>query len=260
MQMSGVAILGAADPDPVMAHGAGRTSPFLVVCDHAGNAVPQALGDLGLTAAQLQDHIAWDPHAWPVAIALADRLGAPLFGQAYSRLVIDCNRLPTAADSVPAVSDGVAVPANRELTAAERAQRADAILHPYHGRIAGHLRDARAGEAACIISVHSFTPALGSTGAPRPWHVGVLSGDDKRMHHPALAHLREREPELVIGDNEPYSVSMTNDYTLPVHAEAAGIPYVEFELRNDLLRDDGARDRFAAVLERAARHAFATLA
>ena len=252
-------ILGQSDPDPVMAHGEDRTSPFLIVCDHAGNAVPRALGNLGLSETHLQDHIAWDLHAWPVAAALADRLAAPLFGQAYSRLVIDCNRQPTAADSVPAVSDAVTIPGNTGLTAKERAHRVDAILMPYQNRIARHLREAAPEHARCIISVHSFTPALGATGQPRPWHVGVISGDDKRMHNIALAFLRDTEPSLVIGDNEPYSVNMTADYTLPIHAEPVGIPYVEFELRSDLLRKAEGRDRFIALLERTVRHAFVEL-
>jgi predicted N-formylglutamate amidohydrolase len=50
---------------------------------------------------------------------------------------------------------------------------------------------------------------------------------------------------------------MENDYTLPVHAEAAGIPYVEFEMRNDSYKDQASRDRVAALLARALRSAFA---
>lgn len=252
-------ILGRSDPHPVMAHAEDRTSPFLVVCDHAGNAVPRTMENLGLSETHLQDHIAWDLHAWPVAMALADRLAAPLFGQAYSRLVIDCNRQPTAPDSVPAVSDAVTIPGNAGLTAEQHGHRIASILMPYQNRIARHLREAAPEHARCIISVHTFTPALGATGQPRPWHVGLIVGDDRRMHDIAVAHLRDTEPSLVIGDNEPYSVNMTADYTLPIHAEQAGIPYVEFELRNDLLREASERERYTALLERTVRQAFAKL-
>ncbi len=36
------------DPIPVVMEKGGGVSPFLLVCEHAGLAVPTALGDLGL--------------------------------------------------------------------------------------------------------------------------------------------------------------------------------------------------------------------
>jgi predicted N-formylglutamate amidohydrolase len=245
------------DPDPVLSHGAERKSPFLLVSDHAGNAVPKALDDLGLSAEHLSEHIAWDIDIWPIAIAVADALDAPLFGQAYSRLVIDSNRKTTARDSIATISDGIAVPGNAALSERERKLRYELIQRPYQDRIAAEI--AQHPKPLCIVSMHSCTARL-SGGKLRPWHIGVISGPDDRMRRRVFAALAADSGGLVIGDNEPYVVSMENDYTLPVHAEAAGIPYVEFEMRNDSYKDAASRSKVAGLLARALKEAFATLA
>ncbi|MGB8144799.1 MAG: N-formylglutamate amidohydrolase, partial [Chromatiaceae bacterium] len=62
-----IALLEADEPaafEIVNRHGGGMA---LLVCDHAANRVPRQLGSLGLDAAQLADHIAWDPGAAEVA-------------------------------------------------------------------------------------------------------------------------------------------------------------------------------------------------
>jgi predicted N-formylglutamate amidohydrolase len=205
------------DPDPVLSHGNGRKSPFLLVSDHAGNAVPEAMGDLGLSAEHLSEHIAWDIDIWPIAIAVADALDAPLVGQAYLRLVIDSNRKTTARDSIATISDGIAVPGNADLSERERKLRYELIQRPYQDRIAAEI--ARHPKPLCIVSMHSCTAQLAG-GTLRPWHIGVISGPDDRMRRRVFASLSADSGGLVIGDNEPYVVSMENDYTLPVHAEA----------------------------------------
>lgn len=244
------------DPDPVLSHGADRKSPFLLVSDHAGNAVPKDLHALGLSVEQLGEHIAWDIDIWPIAIAVADALDAPLFGQAYSRLVIDSNRKTSARDSIATVSDGITVPGNADLSERERKLRYDLIQRPYQARIAAAI--AAHPKPLCIVSMHSCTAQL-SGGKLRPWHIGVISGPDDRMRRRVFAALSANSGGLVIGDNEPYIVSMENDYTLPVHAEAAGIPYVEFEMRNDSYKDAASRDRVAVLLARALKTAFAEI-
>jgi predicted N-formylglutamate amidohydrolase len=52
-------------------------SPFLVVCDHASNALPAEFGTLGLPPSEFARHIAWDPGAAALVEALAARLAAP---------------------------------------------------------------------------------------------------------------------------------------------------------------------------------------
>jgi predicted N-formylglutamate amidohydrolase len=46
-----------------------------------------------------------------------------------------------------------------------------------------------------------------------------------------------RHSVWTIGDNEPYRFDET-DYTVPVHACRAGLPYVELEVRQDVLVDE----------------------
>jgi predicted N-formylglutamate amidohydrolase len=54
-----------------------------------------------------------------------------------------------------------------------------------------------------------------------------------------------REQDLVVGDNEPYFVSDETDYTVPHHAEARGLPYVEIEIRQDLILDQRGQSEWA---------------
>lgn len=228
-------LLRPNDPDPVVLYNACGHSPFLLVGDHAGDAIPAALGDLGLSAADRARHIALDIGIATLGPLLADVLDATYVAQAYSRLVIDCNRTPTRSDAIPAISDGTPVPANADLSLDDRAARIAAIHAPYHTAIADTLaaRDA-AGMATVLVSLHSFTPVM--AGIARPWHIGLLyAGGDLRWNDALMAALRD-ERDLVVGDNEPYAMN-DQDYTVPRHAIDAGRPYIEIELRQDLLAD-----------------------
>ena len=64
-------------PEPVEILNPGSTSPLVLICDHASNHIPAVYGRLGLDAAELERHIAYDIGAADVTRALASRLGAP---------------------------------------------------------------------------------------------------------------------------------------------------------------------------------------
>jgi len=241
-------LLTGGDPSPVGEERPQGRSPFVILCDHAGNAVPRALGRLGLPDAELNRHIGIDIGALAIAREMSARLDAPLVYQRYSRLVIDANRRPHAADSIAPVSDGTVVPGNQDLPASARELRIREILNPYHDRIARLLDDRQArGLATVLVAMHSFTPRLRARPADRPWQVGVIWGEDDRFAREVLAELR-RVPDLEVGANEPYRVDMANDYSLPVHAEGRRLPYVEFEVRQDLAGEPGAAGRWAERL------------
>jgi predicted N-formylglutamate amidohydrolase len=228
-------------------------SPFLITCDHAGKRLPRALGNLGLSDADLERHIAWDLGAAGVARELAARLGAFAALQTYSRLVIDCNRRPGVPSSIAELSENTVIVGNQGLTSFEAARRARDIFEPYHACILRELaRRARAGQATVLIAMHSFTPTF--LGVARPWHVGVLYNRDTRLAHALLGLLR-REPGLVVGDNEPYSVSDLSDYGVVEYGERLGNPHVELEIRQDLLSTQAAQaqwaERMAALLPEA---------
>ena len=246
--VSSAPLLGPEDPAPVETCRAAGCAPLLITCDHASLEIPRALGDLGVPAAQRRQHIGWDIGAAEVTRRLAVRLDAPALLTGFSRLVVDCNRRLDDRSSIPAVSDGVPVPGNCDLSDADRTARIEALFHPYHRAIATRL-DAvlAAGVVPALISIHSFTPVM--NGRARPWHVGILWDKDPRIAVPLLAALRA-EAGLVVGDNEPYSAREPVGYTMRQHGVGRGLPHVAIELRQDLVDDaDGA----AAWAERLAR-------
>jgi predicted N-formylglutamate amidohydrolase len=244
-------LLSADDPPPVGMVNPRGASPFLLIGDHAGNAVPSVLGSLGLSEEEMTRHIAWDIGIGGLGESLSAELDAVFVHQIYSRLVIDCNRDPEAPDAIPAVSDEIPVPANRDLAPPDRAARVSAIHAPYQAAIAAELarRDA-AGLDTILVSLHSFTPAL--QGAARPWQVGVLySGGDASF---ALATLRllEARGDLIVGDNQPYAMDGI-DHTVPRHAFGARRRYVEIEIRQDLLTTPGQQAMWSGILARILR-------
>jgi predicted N-formylglutamate amidohydrolase len=214
---------------------------LLVVCDHASAVIPACYGDLGLSEEDRRSHIAWDIGAAAVTRLVAARFACPALLSGVSRLVVDCNRAPGDAQSIPALTCGVAVPGNRHIAAAEAEYRLSTWFHPYHAEIAATVSRL---EAPVMVSIHSFTPEM--AGRARPWHVGVLSNRDRRMADPALAALSARQA-VVVGDNQPYSGREIN-HTLDTHAGAVGLPHVSFELRQDLIADVAGVQRWAGLL------------
>jgi predicted N-formylglutamate amidohydrolase len=208
-------------------------SRALLTCDHASARIPRRLGDLGLAAADRLRHVAWDIGTAALARRLARILDAPLVLSGYSRLVVDCNRPLEVAAAFCSRSEDVDVPGNCALSAAEKAARAAAFYWPYQDAV-HELVEARMERDVLpvMISLHSFTPVY--LGRARPWHVGVHYRLDRRLAALALAALRA-DATLTVGDNEPYPVALDEDYTIPVHAELRGLPYVLFEVRQDLL-------------------------
>jgi predicted N-formylglutamate amidohydrolase len=226
-------LLGPVDPPPYSVFNEKGTAPLLLLCDHASKTVPKALGGLGIPEGELARHIGWDIGGLDAAIELASRLDAPLVASGYSRLVIDCNRWPGGEGSIPEVSDGTSMPANRDLTGAQIDARAEACFWPYHREVDRQLdRMTAGGRSVALLVMHSFTPEM--NGFRRPWHVGVLWDDDARLPEPLLAELR-RDPSLVVGDNEPYSARASYEYTLAAHARSRRMPHCSLEVRQDLI-------------------------
>ncbi|MEZ5668194.1 MAG: N-formylglutamate amidohydrolase [Alphaproteobacteria bacterium] len=243
-------LLGPDDPPPLSWLNRDSRRALLIVCDHASNAMPRALGDLGLSAAQRVDHIAWDPGAGAVTRLLSDALKAPAVLAGYSRLVIDCNRAPDDPTAIPQISDGVIVPGNRGLGDGDRTAREAACHRPYHRAIEDWLERALADhETVAMFAVHSFTPSL-RDGITRPWDAGVLWTDDARIPVPLMQALRD-EPGILVGDNEPYTAHDRFGFTIDVHAEPRGLPNALIEIRQDRLADAAGVQAWAARLARA---------
>jgi predicted N-formylglutamate amidohydrolase len=223
-------------------------SVFVLACDHAGNLLPSALGDLGVGPRELLRHIAWDIGIAAVAEKLSERLDACLVRQNYSRLAIDANRPLLSSESIVTLSEHTRVPGNEDLSREQIERRQREIFAPYHDCLREQL-DARirAGRPSALCCLHSFTPSY--AGIARPWHAGVLSNRDRRLALPILELLRE-DVGLTIGDNQPYSVSEDSDYTMIVHGEHRGVPCVELEIRQDLIADEVGQNAWAERLAR----------
>lgn len=232
-QRSNCPLLAADEPPPVKIINHPGRSPFLLIGDHAGNAIPRKLGDLGLRPGEVERHIAWDIGIASLGGRLAERLDAVFIQQFYSRLVIDCNRDPAAEGSIVAVSDGTPIPGNQALEPEARRSRIEEIYRPYQTAIAAELsrRDA-AGRDTILVALHSFTPQMGPT--PRPWHLGILhAGAADGFARRLLERFRSNDA-LTVGDNQPYQMDGT-DFTIPFHAFQSRRPYAELEIRQDLL-------------------------
>ena len=219
---------------------AGSNLRLLLVCDHASNRLPPGM-TLGVPAAAMRTHIASDIGAAELTAALAARFDAPAILGGWSRLLVDLNRPPDQA--IVSGSDGVAIPGNAALDSEAR-QRRLAVHSAFHAAIADAIAARRPD---LIVAVHSFTPALATSDTPRPWPIALLWNRDDRATLPALAALQAAPLDGPVGANQPYSGRVLN-YTMDRHAEANGIAYLGFEVRQDQLADSAGVGRFAGIM------------
>ena len=165
---------------PVVVENPRGAGPFVIVCDHASNRIPDDYRSFGYAEDALATHIAWDPGALGVSRRLSALLDAPLLWPDVSRLVIDCNRPIDASSLIVSESEGRPVPPNRNLSQAQRDERIQRVHAPYHDAIDACLRRRlAAGVAPALIAIHSFTPVY--LGKSRPWEIGIVFGEDRRL-------------------------------------------------------------------------------
>lgn len=229
---------------PYTTHGDDRDTRWLITCDHASNTVPEHVngGDLGLPPEDMERHIAYDIGAAGVSRHLADLLHGTAVMSAFSRLVIDPNRGEDDPTLLMRLYDGSVVPGNKHACAVERERRLETLHRPYHNAIA---RYAARRDDTVIIAIHSFTPQLQGR-PPRPWHVAVLHSADRRFSDPLVRRLM-REPDLVVGDDQPYLGYLPDD-AIDRHAARHGRPHALIEVRNDLIMDDAGQLEWAERL------------
>lgn len=239
-------LLGPGDPAPIDWVNRDVPSPILLVCEHAGQAVPSALNGLGLASGVIDGHIGWDIGAEPLARAIASRLQATLIVQRYSRLVIDCNRPPGSEGSIPETSDGQTIPGNMGLVSTQHDARRQAIFDPMDDAITAAFDDC---DRTAVFSIHSFTPHYQRRS--RPWDAGFLTRRDMPMAEALLRRVQADAPKLTLAINNPYQIDDTSDWFIPHHAEARGLRHTLIEVRNDYLQDRAGVTRWADMLARA---------
>ncbi|WP_375450090.1 N-formylglutamate amidohydrolase [uncultured Devosia sp.] len=218
-------------PPAITINGQGR-SPFVVVCDHASNRMPERYGDLGLSLSQRLMHIAWDPGALSVCQRLVELLDAPLVHSTVSRLIIDCNRETDSPELIRTLSEDSVIAANIGVSAEERARRIKDYHAPFHEAIESLLEQrASAGLRTVLVCMHSFTPVY--LGVPRPWPIGLIHGRDTGYTRALLDALKNDAPELNVGWNQPYAALNGVTLTLERHGDRRGLDATMIELRND---------------------------
>ncbi len=233
----------AGEEDAFILVNGGGTSPYVLVCEHASNLLPKSLGTLGLSAADLQRHIAWDLGAEGVARLLSKLLDAPLALQRYSRLAYDCNRPPEQPSAIPELSETTIIPGNKGLSAADKMARVEAFYRPFHAGLA-HLLDQRAcaDKPTNLITIHSFTKTY--KGKDRAVELGILFDRDSRIADKLIKGFPKTDARL----NEPYGPKDGVMHTINLHAAPRGIKSVMIEIRNDLIASEREQNYWAQRL------------
>ncbi len=232
----------------VYVHRANAKGPVVLICEHASPNVPAAFANLGVAPHDLLRHIGWDIGAGALALQLSEALDTPLIEAGQSRLLMDLNRDPQDADSIPNISDGIPIPGNMNLGAEQRDLRRRWLYEPFHAAI-DEVLQARIHrqQPTAVLSIHSFTPEL--NGHARPWHIGVLSDHDRRLAEALLTELRSGE--FCVGDNEPYAPNQGVYHSVARHAQKRGLLCAMIEVRNDQLAAASAVQHWCETLVRA---------
>ena len=250
-------LIGSGEPGPVRILNENGSARLLLVGDHVSNRIPASLDRLGLENSVLQEHVAYDIGTRKLITHLSQHLDAPAVLAGYSRLVVDLNRGLTDPTVIPEVSDGIPIPGNRGLSREDRAQRIHCFYTPYRLAVDDMLyRMRERGIVPAFISIHSFTPQLADR-KHRPWQIGLMWDKDPRIPVPLLKRLRAHPQNIVVGDNEPYSGKHAADYTIDHHAEAAGLPHVSIETRQDLVDTEEGAEHWASILHDSLREILA---
>jgi predicted N-formylglutamate amidohydrolase len=219
--------------------------------------MPSEFGGLGLEAADLLCHIAWDPGALGVATRMSERLDAPLVRSLVSRLLIDCNRALDAPDLIATISEATHIPGNQNLSPDEVISRISRFYDPFHALIEEVLRPRLfRGLVPGLIAVHSFNPVY--RGIDRPWEVGIIHDDDSAWALGMVEHIRSATG-LTVGVNQPYAPKDRVYFTLERHARSRSLPAVMIEVRNDEIATEEQQLRWGDLLSEAASAAFREL-
>jgi predicted N-formylglutamate amidohydrolase len=228
-------ILTENDPRPFEIYNGESDSPYIITVEHASNLIPIALNDMGLNQQDLESHIAYDPYTKQFSLDIANELGCAVITSKYSRLVIDCNRIENSHQLIRDESDGVIIPANKNLSDNDIKMRMDEIYTPYHDAI--RLVSEKHNKPYAFISMHSFTPQLNSDKINRPWDVGFMWDHDDELAVRFHDFFKENYPYIRVGLNVPYDARIEEKGSMHIHAWPFDIPAVEVELNFGTMAD-----------------------
>lgn len=249
MTIEAVSMAGGADHkvEAVEEVNLSGDGPFLFVCEHASNRIPEKYENLGLDEEARLSHVAWDPGARAVALKLSKAFRSPLIASRVSRLVYDCNRPPESKGAMPAKSELYDIPGNHDLSDAARDARTRTVYRPFQEAIRRTIEDRLARDLpVVIVTVHSFTPVY--YGKPRAVEIGIIHDEDTRAADAMLSKSADATERVVLR-NAPYSAADGVAHTLQVFGTANDLANVMIEIRNDLLQDDDGIDEIVAALD-----------
>ncbi|HHG90220.1 MAG TPA: N-formylglutamate amidohydrolase [Devosia sp.] len=241
-------LLTAEEKPVVEIVNADGSAPIVLVCEHASNNIPLYFDNLGLSEAERQSHIAWDPGARTLAVALSRALDAPLVCSRISRLVFDCNRPANSPTAMPQKSEHTPVPGNLALSPAQTEARIEQVYQPFLyalGEVVARQR--KLHKTPALITVHSFTPVF--FGVERKVQIGLLHSRDATLAR-AMLEAADGQSDLRIELNQPYGPEDGVSHTLDVHGIKNGLPNVMIEVRNDMLGEPRSAAQIATTLEK----------
>ena len=215
--------------------GAPPPGALLFTCEHASNRVPSPWRLRPADRSLLATHWGYDIGARPLTVELARLARGTAALSRFSRLLIDPNRDPTDPTAVLERCDDGAPSFNK---AADRAERVRRFHEPFHDRLD---RTIRARRPRFLCSVHSFTPVFRQQA--RPMEAGVLFDQHDDLAELLLRALRAHGVRAEA--NEPYSGKAGLIYSANRHGTSHGLPYLEIEVRQDLIASERQARRMA---------------
>ncbi|MGM0423114.1 MAG: N-formylglutamate amidohydrolase [Pseudomonadota bacterium] len=247
---SAATLLTAGDPRPVTVYNAPALADnsVLIICDHASNKIPKKLNTLGVDHATLEKHIAYDIGTEYIGKYIADQMNVPAVLSGFSRLVVDLNRDLDHHCSIAEINDDIRIPGNENLHPAQKQRRIDEIYTPYHAEISASIDTIRKqGKQPFVISVHSFTPEM--NGVQRETEIGILwEQSNKDIATAILKDLENRNPDLVVGNNQPYSFVDEPRLNHTIHHNLKGsTPYLLVEFRQDLVNTKTGAEKYTNI-------------
>ena len=219
----------------------GRPGAILYTCEHASNRVPKPWRPRPGDRVLLASHWGYDIGAAAVTRRLARMTPGIGVLSRWSRLLLDPNREPTDPTAVLTETDDGAPRFNHVVDLPGRVARFHA---PFHAAVDDALTRHR---PRWLWSIHSFTPTF--RGRARPMEAGVLFD----RHDDACARLCGVLNDLGLRTelNEPYSGKAGLISSAARHGARHDVPYLEIEVRQDLVASRSGARRVAAILHRA---------
>lgn len=223
-----------------------QDKPWITLCcEHGGHRRP-AQWQLNADEERIyRDHWGWDPGAAALTEGLRLSLRADAIIGNWSRLVADLNRPPSHPDLCRESAEGVPLTFNQNLSTAQRNARLAQVHAPYHQALDRLLVQR---PPKLLLSVHTFTPTFIGPNGPevREVELGVLFDDNDALAHHLISAL---EPgPMRVEANAPYSGKLGMIYSARRHGREHGLPYLELELRQDLLDTEAKVAKVVAAL------------